>query len=145
MFDIFRDAPMGQIIRSLTKFKLLRYIEEQPGFEYPRSGPASERRRYSFSSTRRLFNAADFELKDDAFRLASQELEHAKPATNTEEVIVDWYSGSDPENPQNWSALKKGFVTSLIWYVTRSILDSIADCIKSLHLFGVLWICHICS
>jgi DHA1 family multidrug resistance protein-like MFS transporter len=29
-------------------------------------------------------------------------------------VLVDWYTTDDPANPQNWSSLKRGFVTFLI-------------------------------
>lgn len=30
-------------------------------------------------------------------------------------ILVDWYDTDDPENPQNWSAKKKYFVTFQIW------------------------------
>jgi DHA1 family multidrug resistance protein-like MFS transporter len=29
-------------------------------------------------------------------------------------ILVDWYTTDDPANPQNWSSLKRGFVTFLI-------------------------------
>ncbi|KAK6444853.1 hypothetical protein FP744_10001101 [Trichoderma asperellum] len=34
-----------------------------------------------------------------------------KPTTTSDgTILVDWYTTDDPENPQNWSALRKGFV-----------------------------------
>ena len=30
-------------------------------------------------------------------------------------ILVDWYTTDDPENPQNWSSAKKGFVVLQIW------------------------------
>jgi DHA1 family multidrug resistance protein-like MFS transporter len=31
------------------------------------------------------------------------------------QVLVTWYTTDDPENPQNWSFRKKGYVAFLIW------------------------------
>ncbi|UKZ91576.1 uncharacterized protein TrAFT101_006552 [Trichoderma asperellum] len=39
-----------------------------------------------------------------------------KPTTTSDgTILVDWYTTDDPENPQNWSALRKGFVAFQIW------------------------------
>ena len=35
MFDLIREAPVGQAIRYLTRNKYLRYPEEEPGFDIP--------------------------------------------------------------------------------------------------------------
>ena len=35
MADLIREAPVGQVIRWLTKAKYLKYPEELPGFEVP--------------------------------------------------------------------------------------------------------------
>ncbi|KAI4225913.1 MAG: hypothetical protein L6R40_008328 [Gallowayella cf. fulva] len=37
MADLIRDAPIGQIIRALTRNKVLQYPEERPGFQLPES------------------------------------------------------------------------------------------------------------
>jgi DHA1 family multidrug resistance protein-like MFS transporter len=37
MSDLFRDAPVGQVIRWVTGNKYLRYPEEEPGFQCPQS------------------------------------------------------------------------------------------------------------
>lgn len=36
MADLIRDAPLGQVIRFLTRNKVLKYPEEFPSFEVPR-------------------------------------------------------------------------------------------------------------
>lgn len=33
-------------------------------------------------------------------------------------IIVDWYGDDDPENPQNWSTVKKGFVVFEVCLLT---------------------------
>jgi len=36
-------------------------------------------------------------------------------------ILVDWYTTDDPENPQNWSAAKKGFVVTQIYLYTLAV------------------------
>lgn len=36
-------------------------------------------------------------------------------------VLLDWYSDTDPANPQNWSGLKKGFVLFQLCSYTMAI------------------------
>ena len=36
-------------------------------------------------------------------------------------VLVDWYTTDDPDNPQNWSGRKKGFVTAQICLYTMAV------------------------
>lgn len=43
MRDIIRDAPLGQIVRFLSKNTLLRYAEEVPGFKVPFDIAVSEK------------------------------------------------------------------------------------------------------
>ena len=35
--------------------------------------------------------------------------------TNRGEILVDWYTTDDPDNPLNWSAGKKKFATIILW------------------------------
>lgn len=46
MSDLLRDAPIGQLIRWVTKNRVLRYSEEKPGFTCP-SGYHGEKSSYS--------------------------------------------------------------------------------------------------
>jgi DHA1 family multidrug resistance protein-like MFS transporter len=36
-------------------------------------------------------------------------------------ILIDWYSDSDPANPQNWSGLKKGFVLFQLCAYTMAV------------------------
>jgi DHA1 family multidrug resistance protein-like MFS transporter len=36
-------------------------------------------------------------------------------------TLVDWYTTDDPDNPQNWSSAKKGFVTAQIVLYTMAV------------------------
>jgi len=38
-----------------------------------------------------------------------------------DKIIVDWYGDDDPENPQNWSLVKKCYLTGLIMLMTSSV------------------------
>ncbi|KAL8638978.1 MAG: hypothetical protein Q9226_008937, partial [Calogaya cf. arnoldii] len=43
--------------------------------------------------------------------------------TKTEDgyILVDWYTTDDPENPQNWSNLKRGFIALIICLYTFAV------------------------
>jgi MFS transporter, DHA1 family, multidrug resistance protein len=36
-------------------------------------------------------------------------------------ILVDWYTTDDPENPQNWSSIKKGFVIFILCSYTWTV------------------------
>jgi len=60
----------------------------------------------------RAISRATLGLEEDT---TSREI---KPTITQEgKLLVTWYSTDDPENPQNWSSLKKFWVSFLIWYV----------------------------
>lgn len=56
-------------------------------------------------------------------------------------VLVDWYTTSDPSNPQNWSQAKKAWVTFLICLYTFVVYASSSIYVSSVELvrerFGV--------
>lgn len=62
-----------------------------------------------------------------------------KTSENT--VLVDWYTTSDPSNPQNWSQRKKAWVTFLICLYTFVVYASSSIYVSSMELvrerFGV--------
>jgi DHA1 family multidrug resistance protein-like MFS transporter len=60
----------------------------------------------------------------DATQQASlrQESRAIEPEKNSDGVVlVDWYATDDPENPQNWSASKKGIVVLQIYLYTLAV------------------------
>jgi MFS transporter, DHA1 family, multidrug resistance protein len=182
MNTIIRDAPVGQMIRWITKNKVLLYPEEKADFNCPHSykegagapdatststltptptpaadygdaekdersaspnalrtaptakepnpfGTISAHRTSSRAVTRpemqKITTRADLEQAyADATQQASlrQESRPIEPEKNSDGVVVvDWYTTDDPENPQNWSALKKGIVVLQIYLYTLAV------------------------
>ena len=60
-----------------------------------------------------------------AFTAATMKKTATRPIvpTRTAEgvILVDWYTTDDPDNPQNWSSAKKGFVTAQIVLYTMAV------------------------
>lgn len=110
MADLFRDAPVGQVIRFFTRNRYTQYPEEVPGFTLPPG----------------WINTKSEGNKDDT--------------SNKEPIIVNWYSENDPANPQNWSNTKRAIVSFVLWfytftvYATASIyINSIAGIMAEFH------------
>ncbi|WEW56584.1 hypothetical protein PRK78_002031 [Emydomyces testavorans] len=65
----------------------------------------------------------------------------ATQTTPDDDILVDWYSIHDPENPQNWSKWKKAFVSLQIYVYTTAVYMGSAIYTSSIpdieKLFGV--------
>ena len=98
---LLRDSTFGQITRKLTGNRILLYPEEQPHFVLPKPekklpaapAPASK--------------DAEKQVDGEPSGASSESGDYDNEAKTR---IVDWYSPTDPENPQNWSSGKKIFV-----------------------------------
>ncbi|KIV81697.1 hypothetical protein, variant [Exophiala sideris] len=135
MLDTIRDAPLGQLIRLITRNKFLLHPEERKGFQFPKLVTGEPINQTSGETTERAAtideDAAPVELSME--RQMSQEysrdrleideeldLEKTKSRPISLQkskdgfVLVDWYTTDDPENPQNWSQRKKIFVLTQI-------------------------------
>jgi DHA1 family multidrug resistance protein-like MFS transporter len=180
MNTIIRDAPIGQLIRYITKNRVLLYPEEKPDYKCPNSykdntgtekpdsasstlaptpaaeghsekyerppSPASLRtaptvresnpfdavsahRTTSRALTRpemqKITTRADLEqayedaTQQSALRQESRVIEPEKTADGL--ILVDWYATDDSENPQNWTASKKGIVVLQIYLYTLAV------------------------
>jgi DHA1 family multidrug resistance protein-like MFS transporter len=127
MADILRDAPLGQFVRFVTRSRLLQYPEEKESFispYYHEQMPESEATSDGNSTLSTEYEVArnlqrtrtqsftnermDSESKVETQK--SQEIPVVPVRTQDGVILVDWYSTSDPENPQNWSQKKKAFV-----------------------------------
>ncbi|KKA23376.1 Synaptic vesicle transporter SVOP-like transporter [Rasamsonia emersonii CBS 393.64] len=86
--SLLRDTTLSQAIRGLGGRQWLLFPDEEPTFEFQ---PAKRR---SSSS------------------LASKDVSAAKDSNFA--ALVDWYGPNDPENPRNWSARRKIWVTALV-------------------------------
>ncbi|KAL5319507.1 hypothetical protein ACEPPN_012562 [Leptodophora sp. 'Broadleaf-Isolate-01'] len=166
MSDIFRDAPIGQILRLITKNKILQYPEEKADFKYTADylvkPPTGEKPPVTTTSSNTLPVAKNEEAEVEAIgasegvdtsddesttqslrakltmsrilsrpiimertvtmaevalaynaavdveNISEQACQRIKPQVNEDGVmIVDWYSTTDPENPQHYSKGKK--------------------------------------
>ncbi|RDW94179.1 MFS transporter [Aspergillus mulundensis] len=143
MWDAIRDSPFGLTVRFFSKNKRLQHIEETDTFQHPYY-PAvagdhvqdlekdTEEETTSRSSSSTDLERADTNLSKDELdqnlieRLVTQQSYHelaknqSRPIKPTQTsdglILVDWYTTDDPENPQNWSPLKKAFVSFVICF-----------------------------
>lgn len=116
MADMIRDAPIGQIARYVTGNRVLLYPDEQPGFQCPSSfnDKSPNQSRDSGASSSNTATPSNHDLEAVTSRQGAEK-EIPSP------YLVDWYNDQDPENPQNWSGAKKGFVTFQICIYTLAV------------------------
>ena len=125
MFDLLRDAPLGQIIRYVTSNRVLLYPEERPGFELPKSytdgSPPNTLADISGSTTPRI-DSDENHLEQQVIlgeqapeRIVSTPIAITPSRLKDGTILVDWYTTDDPENPQSWTPSKKAFVALQIW------------------------------
>lgn len=144
MSDLMREAPIGQIIRFITRNKYLQYPEEKPGFELPdayrnvlegKPSPSEsdsnltppsqdvEKEKSSLEVPHRkdLETAESLEAENELALERTKTIPIAPQKTSDGYILVDWYSTDDPANPQNWSNLKRGLVALLICLYTFAV------------------------
>ncbi|KAK0116003.1 hypothetical protein ONS95_013040 [Cadophora gregata] len=180
MSDIFRDAPIGQIIRLITKNKILQYPEEKADFKYTSDylmPPPAEEKALVTTTTSNTIPVAkneevegqaetaqeDLDTSDDESttqslrakltmsrilsrpiimertvtmaevaqaynaavdveNISEQVCQRIKPKINEDGImIVDWYSTTDPENPQHYSKGKKWAVVLQLYLYTLAV------------------------
>ncbi|GAW18216.1 hypothetical protein ANO14919_076900 [Xylariales sp. No.14919] len=170
MLAIIRDTPLGQLVRFVTRNRVLQYLEEKADFRLPDEW-LSHKAEYphpstcpsdastlcindekvqigkgdKISSSPRVVSLAGTEspaetlssekhnVRDDI----EQAIEKVKsmpivPRRTTEGIIlVDWYSTDDPENPRNWTNLRRIFVSLIICFYTFVVYTSSAIYINS--------------
>lgn len=132
MNSLIRDAPLGQVIRWVTKKKYFKYPEEEADFVFPpeylqglaRLGvpgikaPPGSRPQQSEQSSSIFHNQ---HADQDPEKLLDKPIPDDKSEADTlppDFVIVDWYGPDDPANPQNWTQTKKAFVGLIIFLYT---------------------------
>lgn len=138
MYDIVRDAAIGQVIRYLSRKRFGTYLEERPEFQLPltyaRPVPTSQ-----LGKNDNIANIChdagrrniDFPLEQPKIKTGRDEEERgvAFPAENSlrdesiqkEITLITWYSDTDPENPQNWSLRKKLWVSFILLIYSFSV------------------------
>jgi DHA1 family multidrug resistance protein-like MFS transporter len=151
MKDIIREAPLGQIIRFLSRNRFFQYPEEHPDFKLPTTwasqlnGEKDHQSSAANSTTLTLsftpaeqhpgisgdiegltiykslsryattpYSVERFQAEQQLAISRTKTIPIVPEKTSDGIVLVDWYTTDDPANPQNWSSLKRGFVTFLI-------------------------------
>jgi DHA1 family multidrug resistance protein-like MFS transporter len=175
MTELIREAPLGQLLRWVTRNRVLKYPEELPGFELPAAYTAvlnasdnadsaasrtlsgrrtKSSRRSSGDETSPTPGTLDLEKKETEIERSRDDIEalglsrtksrletapyseerleieaelalertQTKPIvpqkTSDGNILVDWYTTDDPANPQNWSNLKRFFISLIICLYT---------------------------
>lgn len=146
MYDLIRDAPVGQALRFLTGNRVLKYPEEEAGYKLPQqyldalSGQEKEKSQdgtpaatsnndsgnNSDSSPDSIVdNTVDPDNLDHQEREIGIQRTRSVPIVPTKTtdgaVLVDWYSTDDPANPQNWSSSKKYFILFVLCLYTWTV------------------------
>ncbi|KAH8897679.1 MFS general substrate transporter [Thozetella sp. PMI_491] len=133
LHDIVRDAPLGQLMRFVTRNHLFQYPEERPDFEFPAAWMDMIRHaeldgpRTGSATPSTIVNRQ--RLQDDASSNTNPDISDkcfsggkatslATEMTDEVTVLVDWYSDQDPANPHNWSNLRRAILALLICLYT---------------------------
>lgn len=147
MADIIRDAPVGQLIRFLTKNRILQYPEEKADFVLPgpwqqmvdnpdAAPPAGEDHSNSNSNPPSTPGSRDGNEKPPAQHSDDdddeQQLQRAQSVpivpkrTKDGAILVDWYFSDDTSNPQNWTDKKRGLIATILCLYTFVVYTSSA-------------------
>ena len=132
--DIFRQAPVGSLLRIATGNRILPYDEQKPGYSHP--GRHVEVDDNAAASRSNSTLVADEDRDADAPKDksngqpqdASDPEKGAKQETPKKKVhdptYVHWRGDDDPDSPLNWSTGKKLYVTSLLGLYTAVVCAS---------------------
>ncbi|KAI5474784.1 hypothetical protein MNV49_002474 [Pseudohyphozyma bogoriensis] len=125
MSALLRETPFGNAINFLTRGRLLPYPEQRSGFEVP----ATFFEDIGVLESLPTAPGTPVEGSLEALHQAERKHQHSSRGVKSP-IIVTWYSDEDPDNPQNWSKAKKGFVALIICmlefgvYVGSSLIAS---------------------
>ncbi|KAI0482647.1 MFS transporter [Xylariaceae sp. FL0804] len=127
--ELLRDTVAGHALRLLTGGRVLKYPEEVDPSVWERYVHAEK----SANMARFGETAAptppggESSTTSSATHVDPQAVVHGQPVRSIDSekgkdyFIVDWYGPHDPENPRNWSRMKKFFVTFQICFLTFSV------------------------
>ena len=110
MAATLRESSFGQIYLHLFESRLLPYPNEKG----------------SLQSTSSKASSGEKQRQADADDVERSQIGIPRAQDTSDDNIVDWYSPSDPENPQNWSTLKKCFTFGQICILTFAVYSGSA-------------------
>ena len=136
MLDLFRDSPVGQCLRSLTQNRVAAFPEQISNFKLPEVFTLAK-------ESGRTATSDDGGTDDtDETPVASEALERDDPEENAAIErsanasgsmkrdlsplkggikFISWNSPTDPDNPYNWSSIKKGWISLVILLYTFTV------------------------
>ncbi|EXJ90107.1 hypothetical protein A1O3_03176 [Capronia epimyces CBS 606.96] len=163
MHDIFRDAPVGHCLRFLTCNRIAGFPEQYSHFKVPErfSKPLHgvTVSRESHGGYGGGGSGADEQRSGGPEAQANGDVENGTLQDSDSPVgqggkksdldggytIVTWYSDTDPDNPQNWSPVKKGWISFVILLYTFTVyvgsslyVASIPDILKAFDVAPVI-------
>lgn len=122
MRDTIRDSAVGQWLRLIVGKQVARYPEEFPDFELPNEY-TKERPREKDRIGENVPRTVD-EMEEGRSQTEVPSDEDAPTESydmKERTILVEWYSDHDPENPHNWSLLKKMCIGLLLLIYTISV------------------------
>ncbi|PWY75447.1 major facilitator superfamily transporter [Aspergillus heteromorphus CBS 117.55] len=130
MENLLRDAPVGQLLRLLTRNRVFQYPEERSDFTLPveYTVALANHKPKPHSSANSTLVPRDIESSsalDDLEKATPEEDLAIRKETSIApkedkhgHILVDWYTTDDAANPQNWTQTKKAFVSFIIFIYT---------------------------
>jgi DHA1 family multidrug resistance protein-like MFS transporter len=123
--DTVRDSSLGQLLRWVTRNRILLYPEEKPGFVFKKEDAEQHRLEKSKSHRKGITrNGMDESQEDSLCSSTRADLDGSFAPNTTARYVADWYGADDPSCPRNWSPLKKRMVAFQIWYNLHSTFVS---------------------
>jgi DHA1 family multidrug resistance protein-like MFS transporter len=141
--ELIRDTLFGHILRFVTGKRVLRYQEEiypelwkkfvhkhksgnmahHGAVEDEEEGETEKNSENDQSDQQPSRRSSDTEVDAANGQHIINEVsgKRVDPEKGRDAHIVDWWGPDDPENPQNWSTVKKFFVTFEITFLTFSV------------------------
>ncbi|EEU34351.1 uncharacterized protein NECHADRAFT_49951 [Fusarium vanettenii 77-13-4] len=134
MADIIRDAPLGQVIRFVTRNKYLKYPEEKEDFKLPDPWITLVNNPDAIVEDAPIENLTDTQAYTaDRMRVDEEhEIEKVQSIpivpkkTKDGAILVDWYYSDDADNPHNWSNNKRLGISLIICLYTFVVYTSSA-------------------
>lgn len=139
MSSLVRDSPAGQLIRLVTGNKLLKYAEEKDNFKIPDTWLPTTKEAVEHGPRQDLapLGPGDVESQSHLPPIPSQPSQacfvddgtstpSSQQQTKDHVILVDWYSPDDPDNPRNWSNLRRAWITTFLYLYTSVIYMSSA-------------------
>ncbi|KAF2637097.1 benomyl/methotrexate resistance protein [Massarina eburnea CBS 473.64] len=139
--DLIRDSAFGQIVRLASRGRIFPYAEEldsslwkkfvneEKSGHIAHHGDTNAAENGSEEEEEELSAAQGVRARETGQRYSGfsgrevNEVSGVKvdPEKGKDRFVIDWYGDDDPENPRNWSRMKRFFVTFEIVFLTFSV------------------------